>query len=140
MTRAAFGVQVAFAVILLFAVDVGGDGQHAVLGGQGNVILLYARQFSLQHIGIGLFLHIDAEAGSADHIAHVEEVAEEAVAKHIIHRGIHQVAGSTERNHIEHKTDLLASAFAGGYNNNQSGSSASGGHSSGAIFLRGSLS
>ena len=41
---------------------------------------------------------------------------------------------------IDDKTDLLASAFAGGYNNNQSGSSASGGHSSGAISLRGSLS
>ena len=111
VAAAALGVQVVLALLLLLGVHLGGDGQHVVIHRQADVLLLHAGELSLQAVGFGLFLHVHAEAGGADHVVHVEERAEEAVIKQAVH-GVGHVGMTMKRNDGIHKiTSFTVTVF-----------------------------
>ena len=103
MAGAALAVQVVLTLLLLLGVHLGGDGQHIVIHGQVDVLLLHTGQLCLQQVIVLLLLHIHAEARGADHVVHVEEGTEEPVVKGVVH-GVADFPAGTERNDGIHKT------------------------------------
>ena len=98
----ALAVQVVVLLLLALAAGVGGNGQNVVIHRQVNLVFTYAGKLRFQEIMVGLVLDVNAEAGAAHPVAHVEKGAEEAVVEQVVGQAAAHIPAAPKGNQSIH--------------------------------------